>query len=87
MNLNEVQQERLRSIRATRNLTCAADCGHTPDEHDAIDLGIADGEAGLDINPYELTDELLNHLWESGHSTGSQMARVKEELSHREKLA
>lgn len=80
MKLTPEQKSRLAAIRIKRPyLTCGDDnCGHSDDQHDAFDLGIADGEVGRHRNPY--TDESLRHGWESGHSIASQMPRVSTEL-------
>jgi hypothetical protein len=81
--LTTEQQIRVDAARATRNLTCgsqgsAEPCNHSDDEHDAFDLGIADGEAGINKNPF--TDLNLSEAWESGHSVASQMPRVTSQL-------
>jgi hypothetical protein len=55
------------AVRRRRVLSCRpGPCDHTQLQHDAFDLGVADGEAGSMVNPF--ADPLERDAWESGHS-------------------
>jgi len=50
--------------------TCGPNCGHTQREHKAFDQGVADGEAGVSVQPpYNLPN--LREAWLTGHSVGT----------------
>jgi hypothetical protein len=53
---------------------CPPDCGHTPEEHTAFDLGVMAGRAGADpeANPYPVAVNPCGEWWAwgYGHSAG-----------------
>lgn len=61
--LTPEQQNRVELLRKKRSLNCGGPCGHTQDQHDAFDLGIADGESRQHQNPFD--DHALSHAWSS----------------------
>lgn len=63
------QMDRIKAVREIRNLTCSGPCDHTTEEHNAFDLGIADGEAGCNENPFRSNS--LRFAWRSGHAVSS----------------
>lgn len=74
--ITKEQQRRIAAIRKTRNLTCGHDCGHAQLEHDAFDLGIADGEAGIEVCPFvDDGDGGLADAWATGQSVGYMATR------------
>jgi hypothetical protein len=70
--LTTEQKVRVEITRANRMLTCgdAEPCNHSDDEHDAFDLGIADGELSIAGNPF--TEDDLAWAWEEGYSVAAK---------------
>lgn len=49
---------------------CPNKCGHTNAEHTAFDLGVRDGERGIDGEACPYDSVILRDAWQTGHSVG-----------------